>query len=225
MGQFDDRLARIGDLLPDVEEQRAETTARILSIRDGAEIEDDEFADARRRSLEEAREALWQRRMPRRFHAAAVVDFDGPARRDLSAWVNGPRGRNLVLFGPVGVGKSRAAVAACRPSHDRGLDVAFWPTADLLDAMRPGDETVRVDDVADLDRLILDDVGIERPSDWTVERLDSVINRRWMDELPTVVTTNLAPSDLETRIGARAFSRLLDGAVVIRFTGSDRRRT
>lgn len=225
MTDFDDQLARIGDLLPDVEEDRTRS-ARVLSILDGNEIEDDSFEAARRRSLDEARLLLWQRRIPRKFHDAATADFGPAVRRDLDEWARHPGGRNLVFLGPVGVGKSRAAIAACRPAHDSGLDVAFWPTADLLDAMRPSDgRTLDVASVADLDRLILDDVGVERPTDWTAERLDAVINRRWMDDLPTVATTNLEPEDLERRLGERTFSRLVGGAIVIRLSGTDRRRS
>lgn len=210
----------IGEFLPNTPEVRA----RILSIRDGAEIEDDAFEAARQRSVEEARAALWQRRIPRKFQDATTADFGESVRRDLDAWAMRPAGRNLLLLGPVGVGKSRAAIAACRTAHDSGLDVAFWPTSDLLDAMRPGDDAVRVADVADIDRLILDDVGVERATDWTAERLDAVVNRRWLDDLPTIATTNLEPDDLERRLGERTFSRLVGGALVLRLSGSDRRR-
>jgi DNA replication protein DnaC len=225
VSRYDDQVARIGDLVS-VARDDLTPTARILSIRDGAEIEDDEFEAARRRSLDEAREILWQRRIPRKFHQATLSDFSAGVCRDLEPWAQQPSGRNLLFLGPVGVGKTRAAIAACRPSHDRGLDVAFWPTAELLDAMRPStNDVLEVADIADLDRLVLDDVGVERATDWTAERLDAVINRRWMDDLPTIATTNLEPDQLSERLGERTFSRLVGDAVVIRLSGDDRRRT
>jgi len=224
VSRADDGAARIGELIPLVHDQ-LDRAGRVAEMRDGAAFESDIFAEQRQTGLTEVRASLWRRRIPTKFHPSTTVDFAGSVREQLDEWAAAPRGRNLLLLGPVGVGKTRAAIAACRPAHDRGLDVAFWPTVDLLDAMRPSAaEQLEIADVADLDRLILDDVGVERSSDWTCERLDAVINRRWMDDLPTVATTNLEPAQLEERLGERTYSRLVDGAVGIRLTGGDRRR-
>lgn len=225
MSRADDGAARIGELIPLVHDQ-LDRGRRAADLRDGAAFESDLFAEQRRDGLTEVRASLWQRRIPTKFQSAATSDFAGKVREQLDEWAAAPRGRNLLLLGPVGTGKTRAAIAACRAAHDHGLDVAFWPTVDLLDAMRPSaTEQVEIADVADLDRLILDDVGVERSSDWTCERLDAVINRRWMDDLPTIATTNLEPPQLEERLGERTYSRLVDGAVGIRLTGADRRRS
>lgn len=222
-----DEPVRIGDVVRSIRPEFDERGAviRAAEMRDGAAIEDEAFAEQRRQGLDEARQALWLRRIPRRFHDATTGDFTPAVRVELDQWARAPQGRNLVLLGPVGVGKSRAAVAAARAAHFRGLDVAFWPTAELLDAMRPSAPApVDVADVGDLDRLILDDVGVERSTDWAAERLDAVVNRRWMDDLPTIATTNLGPEQLAERVGERTYSRLVGGAVVIRLTGDDRRR-
>lgn len=132
---------------------------------------------------------------------------------------------------------SRAAVAACRRSHfhdDQTVD--FWPVVELLDHLRPGGPPDALDRVMGVDVLILDDLGAERPTDWTFERLYALVNRRWLEELPTVATTNLpgsrrtAPTGhdgptLDEVLGDRMFSRLVGGAVVVRLSGPDRRRT
>ncbi len=179
--------------------------------------------------------ARWAWTTPRKFRDADLSDF-GDENADmlerLSEWSCDPRGRNLLIGGPVGVGKSRAAVAACRPHRS----VEFWPVVELLDALRPGGPPDALDRVMQVDVLILDDLGAERPTDWTAERLYALVNRRWLEELPTVGTTNLPLTrksagpgyegpTLDEVLGDRMFSRLIGGAVLVRLSGPDRRRT
>jgi hypothetical protein len=198
-----------------------------------------EIADA----LRLRRQGQWHEAIPSRFVAAATVDMDERtfARPDgkerLAEWTVTPRGRNLMLWGTVGTGKTHAAVAACREAFfERGQDVAFWPVVELLDQLRPGGPEAAMRDAMDVDLLILDDLGGERPTDWTAERLYAIVNRRWLEERPVIGTTNLPLTNkvasegytgqtLEEALGGRTFSRLVgSGAVVLRLAGPDRRR-
>jgi len=143
-----------------------------------------------------------------------------------------------VLFGAVGCGKTHCAVAACRPAHfERYQDVVFRPVVELLDELRHFDEArAAMTNLVEADVLLLDDIGGERPTDWTAERLFAVINRRWLDERPIVATTNLPPTarsapegysglTLDEFLGERAFDRLMgNGAVPVRLSGQSRRR-
>lgn len=175
--------------------------------------------------LAAVRQRHWSRIAPSRLAWATLDDFDGRNHERLADWSTHPAGRNLVLAGPVGVGKSHAALAACRVLHDRGWSVEFVPVVELLDRLRPGGDPSAFEDAIGVDVLIIDDLGSERPTDWTAERLFAVVNRRWLEEHPTVVTTNLAADALEAAIGERMFSRLVGGAVTLRLTGDDRRRS
>jgi DNA replication protein DnaC len=58
--------------------------------------------------------------------------------------------------------------------------------------------------------LILDDLGMQRNTDWAVEQLDSLIDYRYMNDLQTIFTTNLKPNQLPPRIA----SRMKEGEVV-----------
>lgn len=219
------RLARIGDLMARRDEH-AERDAAARRLREGSWIDDEDLADARFVSHTTARDVLWRRIIPQRFHAASLDSLDGETVDQIHGWAERPAGRSLVLLGPVGVGKTWAALAACRPAHDAGLDVAYWPTGMLLDVLRPSSTAeVEIADVIDVDRLILDDLGVERPTDWTAERLDLIIDGRWRDERPTVVTSNLAPDALRAQIGDRTFDRIMGDAVILRLSGRSRRRT
>lgn len=216
------KLDRVGRVIERRAELRAVDAER---IRDGARIEDDDLAAARAEGVAAVRGSLWRREIPERFHRATLGDWTGDVLDALTDWSTNPDGRNLVLLGPVGTGKTHAAIAACRAAHDAGLDVEYWPTARLLDVLRPsGPEQVEIRDVVDVDRLILDDLGVERPTDWTAERLNLVIDGRWAERRPTVITTNLPADALRDRLGERNYDRLTGDAVALRLTGTSRRK-
>jgi DNA replication protein DnaC len=171
----------------------------------------------------------WRQAIPARFLWAELSDFhedtalSADAYRRLCEWSEQAAQRNLVLFGPTGTGKTHAAVAACRAAHYSNRDVRFFPVVELLDALRPGGDVDDLYELAAVDRLVIDDYGSQRDTDWSDERLYTLVNRRWLEQLPTVVTTNLDAAGMEERMGPRLFSRLRDNAVAIELQGRDRR--
>ena len=189
----------------------------------------DAVADAIRasRSAELAAER-WNAIAPPRYRTASLGGLveRGTAGQQIADWSFGPEGRNLVIAGPVGTGKTWAALAAVRGSIESGGSVRFWPVVELLDALRPGGREGVLEDCMTCGLLVLDDVGAERTTDWVAERMYAIVNRRWMDAAPIVATTNHATSEeLAAHVGERMRSRLVgSGAVVVRLTGADRRR-
>jgi DNA replication protein DnaC len=178
------------------------------------------FAEYERAGLVE-RDDRWARIVPARFAAARIDDLDDATRSALRVGFL-PR-KNVVLLGPVGSGKTHAACACARQSFDVGRSVAFWPVVALMDALRP-DGRARADELVAVDLLILDDLAVEKPSEWTTERLDLIVNGRWLDGRPTIVTSNLTPDVLARVVGERVWSRLVSDALVYRIPGRDRRR-
>lgn len=172
-----------------------------------------------------SRRAYWARIVPSRFAFAALDTLEPDVAPLLEEWSAHPGGANLVLFGPVGTGKTHAALAAARARAYAGDEVKFFPIIELLDHLRPDGPKGAFSTLAEADLLVIDDLGEERATDWTAERLGALINRRWMEEKPTIATTNLSRADLETYLGERAFSRLAGaGVVAIVLSGRDRRR-
>ena len=176
-------------------------------------------AEARRRVAWER----WDRAIPRRFRGARLDHLPAPLAEQLAAWAKLDERPNLVLTGPVGTGKTYAACAAVRPLVGAGATLAFWPVVRLLDQLRPGHDPDPYDEAAGADLLVLDDLGAERATEWTAERLYALVNDRWLDERPTLATTNLPPPALATAIGERLASRLLGGATIARLAGPDQR--
>lgn len=125
----------------------------------------------------------------------------------------------LVLEGTYGCGKTHLAAAIGNACLARGEMVLFITTPDLLDHLRstygPSSE-IGYDEMFDRIRganlLILDDLGSENPSQWAGEKLFQLLNHRYSQRLPTVITTNV---DLD-QIDGRIRSRMLDEALIRR---------
>lgn len=184
-----------------------------------------ESAQEELQAHEEARRlAAWREAIPRVFWRARITDLAAPVSGSVCAWLDGEP-RNLVLFGPVGTGKTHAAVAALRARFALDYVTArFAPAVELLDELRPGGPDGAMERAAAVDWLLLDDLGSERATDWTAERMYALVNRRWLDQRPIIATTNLDPDELKEH-DPRLYSRLMDGAAVLRLGGDDRRLT
>lgn len=175
-------------------------------------------------TVEHVRDALWSRVCPSLYLMASLEHLDASDREVLDEWGRAPAGRNLVLAGSIGTGKTHAALAVAQGRHARGLSVAFWPMVELWDALRPGGDPELIGDVCHVDVLVLDDLGAEKPSDWTAERLFLIVNRRALDQRPTIVTSNLTGKDLRTAVGDRVYDRLVnERTVTLVFEGGSRR--
>lgn len=131
--------------------------------------------------------------------------------RDLDGW--------LLLEGSYGTGKTHLAAAIGNARLSRGDQVLFITTPDLLDHLRstfsPSSETgydEMFERVRNIGLLILDDLGVENPSEWAKEKLFQLLNHRYTRRMATVITTNV---DLDT-LDPRIRSRLLDLNVIHR---------
>ena len=71
--------------------------------------------------------------------------------------------------------------------------------------------------------LVLDDLAAEKFTDYVRQVYYVIINRRSMDMLDTVITTNLGLDELDAVIGQRLVSRIVEQYRIIRLSGPDRR--
>lgn len=180
--------------------------------------------------LREAREEAWNQRTPKIFVNAKLEDLDPNIVDDIRYWQEERKrnsGINYILMGPRGVGKTYAAYALLREEFFAGRTISAWQTVDLFDALRPGgaDESERVSDlISTVDILLLDDLGATRTTEWTLERLTGLIDKRYREGLPTVATTNLDYRGAIDFLGERAADRLYGGAIQTIIGGDSRRK-
>lgn len=73
--------------------------------------------------------------------------------------------------------------------------------------------------------LILDDLGVEKVTDWSLQTLYLIINRRYENMKSTIVTSNYSLNELSEKMHDRRIpSRLMAMCKVVKLTGKDRRR-
>lgn len=134
----------------------------------------------------------------------------------------------LLLQGGYGCGKTHLAAAVANYAVSLGVPTLFLTVPDLLDSLRfayGAEDTTfeeRFDQIRNAKLLVLDDFGTQNATGWAQEKLFQIINYRYINRLPLVVTTNLALDEIEARIR----SRLQDPELVssVRINAPDYRR-
>lgn len=137
--------------------------------------------------------------------------------------------KGIRLVGNYGCGKTHLTAAIIHRLAERGIGGIFVVVPELLRAIRRGfnqanedsDRLVKLTEEAPL--LVLDDLGAEKPSDWVREQLYVIINRRYENMLPTIITTNCSMQELVDRIGQRTVSRIIEMTTPYKITASDYR--
>jgi DNA replication protein DnaC len=124
----------------------------------------------------------------------------------------------LLLEGHFGSGKTHLAAAIANFVVSLGVPTLFLTVPDLLDTLRfsyddpESSFEKRFEEIRQITLLILDDFGTQNATPWAQEKLFQIINYRYINRLPLVVTTNLALEEIEGRIR----SRLVDPELVTR---------
>jgi DNA replication protein DnaC len=128
------------------------------------------------------------------------------------------KGGGLWFMGDKGTGKTTLAMLASKSALDAGYSVAIYSVPKLLMEIRdtydagPGERSYLdfFRRLVSVDILHLDDLGAEKQTEWVLEQLYSLVNERYEQERPVIVTTNLAFGELERQIGERTVSRLVE---------------
>ena len=136
-----------------------------------------------------------------------------------------PASGSLLFYGATGLGKTFLSGCIARTVAERGYSVCYVSAGRLFSdfetqQFRPGasDLTRRY---FDCDLLILDDLGTEMTTQFTVSALYRVINERLMDAKPVILSSNIPPEELESRYSAQIASRLLGAYTRFKFVGND----
>ncbi|MDP2779762.1 hypothetical protein [Devosia sp.] len=109
----------------------------------------------------------------------------------------------LYLYGPFGDGKTTLLMAAINGLRAAGYLAVLAVVPELLDWLRAAFEPANARSfdgdfnmVKNIPVLGLDDLGKEKPSPWVDEKLYELLNWRYRQHLPTIITANCHPKDL-----------------------------
>ena len=127
----------------------------------------------------------------------------------------------LMFMGDVGTGKTHLAAGILKVAYNRGLDGVLISVPDLLNEIRDGYKDGRFNEKKFKEKflVILDDLGTEKPSEWVREMLFTLINYRYENKKPLIVTTNCTPSELIEQLGKRTADRLREMCKVVKIEG------
>lgn len=164
---------------------------------------DEQIADAEARGREERMAAAG---VPARYLKLAHED------RDESL----PKG-GLFITGPSGAGKTHLAVRIIRTHDGRFVN---WPSLLFewkLSFRSGGDAAIQRAMTAK--RLVLDDLGSERPTDFAIDSANVMISNRYEGNLPTIITSNLTLPQIGRVYGDRIASRIAEMGKSVTLTG------
>lgn len=136
--------------------------------------------------------------------------------------------RSLLLVGDIGTGKTHQAYGALRlavtiaAQRGEAITPAAVTHATLNAEIRPGGDGL--DRYLAADILLLDDLGAAHVTSWNADAAYRLVDHRWAERLPTIITTNLGAADIDAVLGPRLTSRVFGMCQRVALTGADRRR-
>jgi DNA replication protein DnaC len=140
------------------------------------------------------------------------------------------RSSGLLLWGNVGTGKSFFAGCIANALPEKGVPVLmtnFSRILNTLTGMHFEDRNQFIDSLIRYSLLIIDDLGIERNSEFALEQVFNVIDSRYRSKKPLIVTTNLTLTELNNpsdMAHSRIYDRILERCVPIRINNRNIRQ-
>ncbi len=137
---------------------------------------------------------------------------------------------NLLFTGNAGLGKTFLSHCIANELLKKGYTVLYLSAPQLFDILRKelisknGDEKTSTElgrYVFNCDLLIIDDLGTENITEFTVSELNTVINERLLGKHSTIISTNLTPLEMKETYGERNFSRVVGLYTLYKFYGKD----
>lgn len=191
--------------------------------------------------LQEENERVERERKKKRIKAykkAGIKPRFIEAKSDMAKDVFGlvKQGIGAYIVGNVGTGKTYLASAVARLAIDDGMSTRVTDTLDILASLKAtfGTDESEDDVLSRLSRcklLVIDDLGKETPTDWVLSQVFRIVNDRYEQMRPVIVTTQFSRPELIERLAKNGdeetavaiVSRLFEMCELISLTGQDRR--
>lgn len=141
------------------------------------------------------------------------------SKRYAEGFVKGDNKGSLFITGGVGTGKTHLAASIANYLIENEIPVIFGTLITLLNDIK---DTYKIDGNCESDviekyskipLLIIDDLGKERPSEWILEKLFTIINNRYENNLPIIITTNYNKEKLRKRLLCNNNEEIVDSII------------
>lgn len=134
---------------------------------------------------------------------------------------------NLTFIGGTGLGKTHMSTAIAKTVIEKGFDVVYETAQNIISDFEQEKFAYDKRNVSgtekymSCDLLIMDDLGTEAQTQYTVAFLYNIMNTRINNGKKTIISTNLDHNELRKRYGDRITSRLFGEYIPLMFTGKD----
>lgn len=141
----------------------------------------------------------------------------------------------FMFYGPPGVGKSYLAFCIANELLGQGVPVVVISSIGMLNRIKEiynsygkEGEVEVINNLKNASLLVLDDLGAENSTPWAKEKIYEIIDNRYRDGKPMIVTTNLTREQLQNKLTGddgvnRTYDRLVEMCYPIKITGKSRR--
>jgi DNA replication protein DnaC len=153
------------------------------------------------------------------------------ARRYVAKWNEIYRENvGLLFYGNTGNGKTFVAACIANALIDKGVPVLMTSFSKIINQITGIYAEERIEylqSINQYDLLILDDLGTERDSKYSMELVYEVVDSRYKAGKPLIVTSNISMAEMknpENMDRQRIYSRILEMCMQIHFEGEDRRK-
>ena len=136
-------------------------------------------------------------------------------------------GKGLLLYGDVGTGKTYIACMIANALIDKGYPVLVTNFSRILNTLQGTFEKQEyLDSLNQFKLLVIDDLGVERDTGFAKEQVFSIIDSRYREGKPMIITTNLTMQKLATETelaDKRVYDRLIERCFPVEVKGESRR--
>lgn len=136
--------------------------------------------------------------------------------------------RSLLMRGATGLGKTHLCLAIANDVVRKGMSVVYVSAPDILSRLEREhftyqyrDEENTFNSLMKCDLLIIDDLGTEFVTPFTVSTVYNIFNSRILSGKPIIMNTNLTMNELLTTYSQRFVSRVMGSCDKLDFIGED----
>lgn len=136
------------------------------------------------------------------------------------------KGVGFVFHGGCGSGKTYTSACIVNELLDRGYLAMIDNIPNMISRMNFKSREELMNDIMMCDLVVIDDLGVERDSSFSKEKVYEIIDARYRTGKPTIFTTNLTLEDLSTlKIeNTRTYDRILENCIPVKVDGQSRRK-